>query len=242
MPLSVHSGFSSMRWIEHITEPQRLLLVWQAPDEKKFRTRLVVGEIFRDGDEFVLRYFRNTPDVEKAMSLSYQGYPAFNIKQDTYRKEVLQAFLRRLPPRSRPDFGDYLKGLRIKPDTQISDFALLGYSEAKLPGDGFSLVDPLDGKVGPSEFLLEIAGYRHHSPPLGPDVIGKQVEIVPEPHNLHDPNALQVFLGSHKLGYINRLQAGAIGTWLKEGRLSASLEKLNGRPGWPRAFIFIEVM
>jgi hypothetical protein len=49
------------RWIEHITEPTKLKLVWQAPDEKNFRTRLPVGEITRENNEYVLRYHQGTP-------------------------------------------------------------------------------------------------------------------------------------------------------------------------------------
>lgn len=235
------SGSDMVRWIEHIREPKKLTLVWQAPDEKNHRTRLVVGEIVRHESEFGFRYHRNTPDVAKAKELSYQGYPAFNIQQDLHTRDVLPAFLRRLPPRTRPDFHEYLRGLRIKPGAEISDFALLGYSEAKLPGDGFSLVDTLEDAQAPAEFLLEVAGYRYHTPALLPDVIGRKVDLVPEPTNQYDRDAIQVMLDGRRIGYINRLQAPSVSNWLSSARISGFIEKLNGRADWPRAYIFVEI-
>ncbi|HEX4044328.1 MAG TPA: hypothetical protein VHZ76_01510 [Gammaproteobacteria bacterium] len=54
-----------------------------------------------------------------------------------------------------------LEGLRLQADVQISDFALLGYSGAKLLSDGFSIIHPFAHANGPCELLLEAAGYRH---------------------------------------------------------------------------------
>ncbi|HEY1613954.1 MAG TPA: HIRAN domain-containing protein [Rhizomicrobium sp.] len=227
--------------IQHVYEPTRLVLAWQAPDECGNRARFAVGEITKKNNEYVLRYYANTPDLTKACDLGYQGYPAFSLKQPEHTKGVLDAFMRRLPPRSRPDFIEYLKGLRLTPFADLSDFALLGYSEAKLPSDGFSLVDTLEDKKNPFELLLEIAGYRHHSPSLVESDIGSAVTLVPEPTNPYDPNAIAVVHQAKIIGYINRLQAPAMKKWLVNNQLTSVLEKLNGKPTKPRAFIFLWV-
>jgi hypothetical protein len=165
-------------------------------------------------------------------------YAAFNLKQSEHGKDVLAAFMRRLPPRSRADFTQYLEGLRLA-SSNLSDFALLGYSEAKLPSDGFSLVNPLDDAGTPNEFLLELARYRHHEPSLVKNDIGASVDLVPEPTNAFDPNAVAIQYGLRTIGYINRLQAKVVGKWVQQNRASAVLEKLNGTPNKPRAFIFL---
>jgi hypothetical protein len=233
------SGSSVMgNLIRHIYEPSKLILAWQAPDGLGNRTRYAVGEIAKTNGVFVLHYYFDTPDVTKAKSLGYEGYAAFNLKQPEHEKDVLAAFMRRLPPRSRADFPQYLEGLRLS-SSALSDFALLGYSEAKLPSDGFSLVNPLDDAGTPNEFLLELAGYRHHEPSLTKSDIGAVVDLVPEPTNPFDQNAVAIRYGSRTIGYINRLQAPVVGKWVQENRAFAVLEKLNGTPAKPRAFIFL---
>ena len=225
--------------VRHIYEPSKLILAWQAPDGLGNRTRYAVGEIVRSSGVFVLRYYVDTPDVVKAKALGYEGYAAFNLKQTEHSKDVLAAFMRRLPPRSRADFSQYLEGLRLAPMGNLSDFALLGYSEAKLPSDGFSLVNPLDEVGIPNEFLFELAGYRHHEPSLTKSDMGAAVALVPETANPFDPNAVVIQYKGKTIGYINRLQAPTVGRWLRNYQVSAVREKLNGRPDKPRAFIFL---
>jgi hypothetical protein len=226
-------------FIQHVQDPERLILAWQAPDAMGVRTRFAVGEILHNGGEYRLRYHRGTYDVATATKLGYRGYPAFDLRQAEHRRDIMPAFLRRLPPRSRADFGDYLRNLRLPLTTRISDFALLGYSEAKLPGDGFSLVDPLENKVAPAEFLFEIAGYRHQTMRLSVTDLGLPLKVVADPKNVHDPNAIAVHFAGMPIGFVNRLQAQAVGGWLKKGRLDAVLERINGTPDRPRAFAFV---
>ncbi len=117
-------------WIQCPREPDRLLLAWQAPDEKQNRRRFAVGELLRTKPDAVFRYFCGTEDVVMAESLGYSGYPAFRYSQSEHSQGVMPAFMRRLPPRGRPDFLIYLEKLRLTPTSPFSDFALLGASEA----------------------------------------------------------------------------------------------------------------
>jgi hypothetical protein len=77
---------------------------------------------------------------------------------------VLAVLRRRLPPRNRSDFPDYVEGFRLPKDLEISDLALLALTTAKLPSDGFSIVDPLDPAIEQCDLVLEIAGFRYHAP------------------------------------------------------------------------------
>ncbi|WP_252176871.1 hypothetical protein [Endozoicomonas sp. 4G] len=62
-----------MRYIEHLIEPDRLLLSWQA-QESKDRSRYVVGELVRKGDKVVLNYFKDTEDFERARQHGFSGH------------------------------------------------------------------------------------------------------------------------------------------------------------------------
>ena len=84
------------------------------------------------------------------------------------RQNVLPSFMKRLPPRSRGDFGRFLDALRIKSEAkdEISNFALLGYSGAKLPDDDFTVIHPFENASVPFELMLPVQGYRHYKEQL----------------------------------------------------------------------------
>jgi hypothetical protein len=179
---------------------------------------------------------------DRAEALGYQGYPAFNPRRLEHNSGVLEALMRRLPPRSRPDYNDYRRQFRIAADATPSDFALLGATEAKLPSDGFSVVDPLDPEALNCDLMLEVAGFRYYADKLtNPLEIGCPVELLHEPQNEKDPGAVEIRARDKRIGYVNRLQAPTFLKWLAKGHVSATLERLNGSRNHPRAFIFVRV-
>jgi len=117
-----------MNFIRHIVEPTQLLLAWQSSNEE-YRSRYIVAELNLIESEVNLRYLINTKDFRKAQTKGFEGYPAFQDFNKIHHN-VLDAFMRRLPPRIRGDFSQYMEGFMLKPDTKLTDFALLGYSGA----------------------------------------------------------------------------------------------------------------
>ncbi|WP_280547034.1 HIRAN domain-containing protein [Halomonas sp. 11-S5] len=191
------------RFIEHLVEPQRLLLYWQARESKK-RSRYRVGQLVMKGGQIVLQYDHG-PEMAEARKMGFEGYPAFPLKQVEHSHQVIEAFKRRLPPRSRGDFSRYLELRAIPSDAEISDFALLGYSGAKLPNDGFELVHPFDDPPEAFEVLVEIAGFRHEAELNAAELSeGDPVQFVPEPENSVEAQAIRMESAGHKLGYVPR--------------------------------------
>ena len=228
-------------WIQHICEPSRLLLAWQSPDPSGERTRFAVAELVPDGADCILRYLEG-PETQRAKELGFVGYPAFDIDQSEHRGGVLAAFVRRIPPRVRSDFAAYKAQFRIKPELRLSDFALLAYTGAKLPSDGFSIVDTLEGTCPPCEFVLEVAGYRHYTDKLSPPpAIGAAVQLVAEPENVVDKSAIAMKVSGQIIGYINRLQTAAFHRWMRAKDIDAVVERLNGPTDRPRAYVFVSV-
>ncbi|MBF0372056.1 MAG: hypothetical protein HQL39_01410 [Alphaproteobacteria bacterium] len=183
-----------------------------------------------------LRY-SDVDEVAKPRSLGYQGYPAFKLGHREHRTGVLEAFMGRLPPRSRTDFGAYLEGLRLSECARLSDFALLGYSEAKLPSDGFSLVHTFEEGTPPFELMMEVAGHRHHR--TTKIDIGDELLLEPEPDNQVYPRAVRVVHDGRRVGYVNRLQTPVFHRWIKVGAVKAVVEKMNGKADHPRLFAFV---
>jgi hypothetical protein len=238
-------------WIRQICEPRRLYLAWQAPDHMRDRFRWAVAELCRSDEACTLRYlapgkefeaFNQDRSFDQMAALGYQGYPAFSLRRPEHSLGVLEALMRRLPPRNRPDYNDYRRQFRIAPDATPSDFALVGATEAKLPSDGFSVVDPLDPEASNCDLMLEIAGFRYYSDKVTSALeVGQSVELHPEPQNEKDPGAVKVCVRGERIGYINRLQAPTFLRWIAERHVSATLERLNGSPNHPRAFIFVRI-
>lgn len=240
-----------VNYIKNIVEPKRLLLAWQAADSSISRTRWAVGEVTLHEGTYLLNYFSNEEEfgkyndgtLQNIRELGYVGYPAFHLKQKQHSIGVLEAFMRRMPPRSRSDFSQYQYYFRISETLVVSDFAMLGLTEAKLPSDGFSLVDPLDDDRSQRQLVIEIAGYRHYAGQRVDtlEMLGREIEFQPEPQNPMDGNAIQMLVDGRLIGYVNRLQTTPFHRWIREKRLSAVIERLNGDATRPRAFAFVKV-
>lgn len=230
-----------MNFIKHIIEPKRLLLAWQGPEGVDRNKRIVATLTLLEG-KVELQYIEGE-DLNKAREIGFVAHPAFPKPDRVYSDGVLDVFMKRLPPRNREDFIDYLTSLRISPDLRdtISDFALLGYSGAKLPSDGFSIIHPFDDVSVPCELIVEIAGFRYYS---GMDMTvqeGSVVELIPEPNNQFDPLAIMVTLNNAKIGYIGRGQLPAFHRWLNDDKVTAIIEKINGSQNRPSIMLFITV-
>ena len=237
------------RWIENLVEPKRLILAWQAPDAEQNRSRWAAGELARDGTTLTFRYYagdefarmngKRSPDEMRAAG--FLGYPAFTWKAGlpiTFETGVLEAFLRRVPTQSRSDFPQYLEGFRLRPRRDLPPMALLGATGAALPGDGFTLVDPLDPKAGVQDVMLEVAGYRHYAAQTALR-LGDALELAPAPGEGKDPHAVQVRSGREVAGYVNRLQSEAVTGWLATRNVQAWVAKVNGPVGQPRAHMLV---
>jgi hypothetical protein len=233
-----------MRFIEHIIEPHRLLLSWQPATGH--RARHIVAELRENDGDADLSYFVGQKDYEEALRKGFEGsYPGFPAPGDHHN--VLSAFMRRLPPRQRKDFDTFLESIRIRPKTAISDFALLGYSGAKLPSDDFVIIHPFDEARPPFEFLLLLAGYRHYEAqvPYSALKVGEVANFVPEPDNRWDADAVRVFfpgLSAATAGYVCRGLLPQFHRWLSEGLIiQAQIERLNGTQENPLVYLFISV-
>lgn len=238
-----------MDWLEKPIDPTHLLLAWQAPDGQKDRRRWTVGMLWFDRGLLTFRYFDRAElealnfgrTEEELRRVGFAGYPAFQYEPGrVYDKDVLSAFLRRLPPATRADFAQYETYFSIRPGSMLPPLTLLGITEARLPSDGFSLVDPLSPDVSEGDAIFEIAGYRYQDVGQAP-AIGDRIELSPDPTNEHDPNAIEVLWQGSRIGFVNRLQAVTIGQWLRSREVECSVLRLNGRAGAPRAYAKITV-
>ncbi|MHC4122301.1 MAG: HIRAN domain-containing protein [Planctomycetota bacterium] len=228
-----------MRYIEHIVKPDRLLLSWQTPSE---RLRMIVAELIRNGDDADLVYLKKGEDFLRAQSLEFEGYPGFDIEKDVH-KNILTSFMKRLPPRSRGDFNRFLEALRIKSDAEVSDFALLGYSGAKLPDDDFTIIHPFENASVPFELMLPIQGYQHYKDKLPCELsTNTQASFEAEPDNPRDPEAIKIIIDGIRVGYVCRGLTSSFHKWMQSGLIISSyVERINGTGQTPKIYLYVSV-
>jgi len=233
-----------MRHIEHIVEPNRLLLSWQTKTKGK-RLRMFVAELIRSGDDADLVYLQNSEEFSKAQSLGFKEYPGFVIKENIY-KNVLTSFMKRLPPRSRGDFDRFLGALRIKSEAkdEISDFALLGYSGAKLPDDDFTVIHPFENASPPFELMLPVQGYQYYQEQLPLNSLSDDMQACfeVEPDNRYDSEAIKIIINNVIAGYVCRGLTSSFHKWRQAGlTITAYVERINGTQQKPAVYLYVSV-
>lgn len=231
--------------LHHIVEPARLLLTSQPVDERATqRTRRTVGEVLRGTHdaEMVFRYLSGTPDFVAAQDAGFQGYPAFALDSTEVRQGVHEALMRRLPPRKREDFADFLAQHRLPSPFPYADMALLGYTGARLPSDGFALVPEFPQDAVPCDDITEVAGLRHIYNGAMTDIRnGDAVSFQPEPSNPVDADAVAVMHHGRAIGYVTRTLRKNFHAWLGAHAVTATVERQNGKPERPLVYLRINV-
>lgn len=217
-----------MEHLSYIFEPERLYLAWHSPagDGKRF----VVGELFRDQTENYFRYLPAHPDFDEAKRVGFFNYPAFEVDKaggDSLYKDAVEVFMKRLPPRKRSDFKDYLRQYNLPADFGGSDFALLAYTGAKLASDTFELYPDLSNAQAPIDFVVDVAGVRHYATNMDGIEEGDPLTIEPETENKHDANALRIVHKMRHIGYVGRVYAAGVKSLMDSGDLSASVLKVT---------------
>lgn len=221
-----------MNFIKHLIDPHRLLLVWQDNKTRQGK-EVVIGEIKKTSSGNVeFRYLINPSQCDESTQYAINPYPAFPDFDKTYQHNVLDTFSMRLPPRKRNDFNQFLESIRIPPDTQLSDFALLGYSRATLPGDNYSILHPFEHVNAPFEFITEIDFLDNNDYAIGDIEIGKEVSFK------YELDAIYVEYNRHTIGYIKNVYT-ALFNRIKDANIRGVIEKKNDMRA--RVFIFVSV-
>jgi len=229
-----------MSTIENIFEPTRLLLVWHHSQPGKARHRRVVGELVRQGDDASFRYLKNTADFEAALSEGFYEFPAFADKAgEATQTGAMDVFMRRLPPRKREDFREYLSQYSLPGDFQGSAFALLGYTGARLASDNFELCPDLTDAVAPLDFVIEATGTNYHVSESDVFAEDEEVFFEADPTNEHDSNAVRIIYNGKLVGYVNKALAPSFKTLLRTGKIEGRIIKFSERKGKARLLILV---
>jgi hypothetical protein len=91
-----------------------------------------------------------------------------------------------------------------------------------------------------------VAGYIYYD---GPDIeeslrAGQPLELRREPENEHDGNAIEIYAGSYKLGYISRVDNSILARLMDQGAaIEAEVAEVAlGAPQWKRVKVRIQTL
>lgn len=236
-----------MREMNMITEPiqtRRALLTWQRPLEQNGppRRRFAVAELVKCGEGLGFSY-KNDSEFALASEAGFEGYPGLALGGKHESSTATDVLKRRLPPRNRPDFKEFMERFGLWPEAHFSILSLLAYTGARLSSDGFGISETFDGFDRPFRYIFDIAGYRHYSEGLLGLAEKEPVLFRHEPTNPDDPHAVEVIRqNGARVGYVNRMQTGPVLRWLTHGKIDACVFRLNGRSVYPRLFIMADIV
>lgn len=232
-----------MSTIEHIFEPSRLLLVWHHSQPGAPRHRRVVGELVRQGDDASFRYLKDTEDFQAALEEGFYEFPAFADKAGSeHQVGALDVFMRRLPPRKREDFREYLAQYNLPADFSGSTFSLLGYTGARLASDTFELCPDLSDAKAPLDFVIEASGTQYHTTEENIFCEDDEVLFEADPQNSHDENAIKIIHKGSVVGFVNKALASSFYRLLKTGIVEGSVLRFTERKGKSRLLILVRYL
>ena len=223
--------------IENIIEPKKLFFIWKDNQGNKY----TVGELQRTNNEADLIYHFGTEEFKNAKQSQFEGYTSFPLINQKWQN-VMSTFTRRITSRKRADFNEWLNTYKIANNTNISDFALLGYSGASLPSDNFMFLHPFEIENENFEFVTEVAGVRHRNN-LDLSILSEddKVEFILENENINDPNAIMIHCNKMHIGYMNRCFAKRFREILLKRNIEAFIDRINGTKDVPRLLLFVKV-
>lgn len=226
--------------IQNALDISTLFLTWQSNRDRN--RRYFVGIVSKDKDNQVnFRYSTGSKDFEEAKSAGFVGYPAFKLSDEVYTNDVLNSFLKRLPPKSRRDFSKYLLQHNLPVDFEGSEFQLLSHTGIQLPSDGFDLVPDLSEATIPFDYVMEVAGTRHYLSfdQVSEVEIGAEVELRCDNQNEFDEHAVAVYLHGQLIGYVNRLLCATVRTLMADKCLTCRITKKSGTVDRPLLYVML---
>lgn len=229
--------------IENPIHTRRALMAWQRPlDSGKRSDRFAVAELVQNGTCLSFRYLEDQ-ELEPARQVGFTGYPGLPIGSSQLDGIAEEILMRRLPPKKRPDFGEFLRRFGLPSDENYPALTLLAYTGARQTGDGFSVCETFDGFEPPFTYVFDVAGSRHYRGLYNEFNQDDCLRFEREPDNEHDPDTIRIErTDGTTVGYVNRLQTGAVGRWLDNDRISARVFRTNGRIEYPRLFVLADIV
>ncbi len=181
-----------------------LYLAWRQPDQRWWP----VGRLSQDGAEYVFTYTKGAMSAAEGGFRPLLSFP--DLDEVYVSKQLFPLFGNRLPPKSRPDYQDFVEWLDLRPG-EMDAMGMLARSGGRRETDMFEVFPvPERSPADRYESTFFVHGLRHRGGEAEEEARrlapGDPLVLKPEPENPHDPLALRVLTtlrGTH-LGFVPR--------------------------------------
>jgi hypothetical protein len=181
---------------------QDIYLAWRSGRGKR---RYKVGLMHRDSAGGISFHYEISQ--EEAVGIGFIPYTDFPDLSKTYTENVLDIFGQRLTKSERSDIQKYYDFWEIKPQHKDDKYYLLAHTQGLLATDNFEFLADYPPQKGLS-FISEICGLSHYE--ASPEILKEEDELQWEydRSNEYDSNAVEVFKGGIRLGYVKIVHSG----------------------------------
>ena len=181
-----------------------LYLAWRQPDQRWWP----VGRLTREGSEYVFAYTKGAVSAAQAGFRPLLSFPS--LDEVYVSAQPFPLFGNRLPPRSRPDYEDFLEWLDLGRG-ESDPMVMLGRSGGRRETDMFEVFPiPQPSPEGRYESAFFIHGLRHRGGEAEEEARrlepGDPLVLKAQPDNPQDAHALRILttLGGIHLGFVPR--------------------------------------
>ncbi|WP_431836461.1 HIRAN domain-containing protein [Cellulomonas sp. Y8] len=226
---------------------EALVVAWQHPVERSIRP---IGLLRHDHGVYSFRY------IEEARTVGdFRPLLGFEDLDREYRSEHLfPIFAQRAMDARRPDYAGYVRDLGLDPET-ATPWEQITRSEGRRHGDVLQLFPVPQVRSGRVRCAFFVHGIRHmpnNEPQLGDRVFpvtpgaiedaithlssGDPLELMAEPSNTRNPDAVVVLAHDVPLGYVPDLLAHDLTRLMARTSVRASVVRVNApdAPGHQR--------
>lgn len=177
---------------------RKLYISWRAGLGKR---RYIIAKVQREANGVRFVYL---PEFRKAQDDGLDYFFGFKDVNNLTSIEIENLLSLRVISKDRPDREDFLKFWEADGIEDIFD--LLAFTQGKSPSDNFEfLADFLTIKEDNFKFVSDLAGLSHLKIPKGSITIGDSLNYVHENENEKDKEAIAVYKGDVKIGYIKKV-------------------------------------
>ena len=176
-----------------------IYISWQ---KKTGEPRYIIAKVKRNVDGAVFSY--RDIELKKAQEDGFEHLLGFKNAEKMTSKEVENLLFLRVISKDRPDRNEFLKFWGAE---NISDtFDVLAFTQGKAATDNFEfLADFSTAKAKKLTFITDLAHLSHLKLPANTIKKGDVLTYQKEKNNEFDKEAIMVFLGDLKVGYIKKI-------------------------------------
>lgn len=218
--------------------PRRLVVTWQHPESRGIHP---IGLLTFDGNSYEFRYIRHALSVKDFSPLI--GFPHLDAPYTS--DDLFPLFAQRVMDPRRADFHRYVTRLGLSGDT--APWEQLARSGGRRVGDTLQLFPEPVVQDGEMTCAFLAHGIRHIGErpieladcavtvtrdqverALQSLEVGDELDVVAEPGNAVNPNALLVASDGTPVGYVPNLLVDDLANLLQRSELRAVVELVNG--------------